>query len=93
MHIFIKRYDFLGAGMPYFLPVVFFSALLLTGLFASHTNAESLPNADESVVQQLRIKAEQGDAKAQNDLGVMYANGDGVAQDDKQAAFWFRKAA
>ena len=28
-----------------------------------------------------------------NNLGVMYANGEGVSRDDKQAAFWFRKAA
>ena len=52
-----------------------------------------MPNVDGSVEQQIRIKAEQGDAKAQNNLGVMYANGEGVARDDKQAAFWFRKAA
>jgi TPR repeat protein len=79
--------------MPGFLSVVVLSALLFTGLFASHTNAEPMPNADESVAQQIRIKAEQGDAEAQNNLGMMYANGKGVAQDDKQAAVWFRKAA
>jgi uncharacterized protein len=73
--------------MPGFLSVVVLSVLLLTGLFASHTNA------DGSVEQQIRIKAEQGDAEAQNNLGMMYANGKGVVQDDKQAAFWFRKAA
>ena len=80
-------------GMRGFLSVVVLSALLFTGLFASHTNAKPMPNADGSVEQQIRIKAEQGDAEAQNNLGVMYANGNGVAQDDKQAAFWFRKAA
>jgi identified by metaGeneAnnotator len=37
--------------------------------------------------------AEQGSAKAQNDLGVMYANGQGVRQDPVQAVQWFRKAA
>src|SRR5674476_487113 len=76
-----------------FLSVVVLSALLFTGLFASHTNAEPMPNADGSAEQQIRIKAEQGDVEAQNNLGVMYANSKGVAQDDKQAAFWFRKAA
>src|SRR5664280_345044 len=79
--------------MPGFLSVVVLSALLFTGLFASHKNAEPMPNADGSVEQQIRIKAEQGDAEAQNNLGMMYANGKGVVQDDKQAAFWFRKAA
>lgn len=41
----------------------------------------------------LRAGAEQGDAAAQFKLGVMYRLGQGVAQDDKQAAAWFRKAA
>jgi uncharacterized protein len=52
-----------------------------------------MPNADGSVEQRIRIKAEQGDAESQNNLGARYANGEGMVQDDKQAAFWFRKAA
>ena len=37
--------------------------------------------------------AEQGDADAQFNLGVMYANGRGVSRDDKAAAEWSRRAA
>lgn len=37
--------------------------------------------------------AKSGDAEAQNNLGLLYANGEGVAQDIKQAAEWYRKAA
>ncbi len=37
--------------------------------------------------------AEQGLTIAQNNLGVMYANGTGVAQDNKQAVSWYQKAA
>ena len=37
--------------------------------------------------------AEQGDAKAQGNLGVMYASGRGVKQDDFEAVNWYRKAA
>ena len=37
--------------------------------------------------------AVRGDSLAQYNLGVMYANGDGVPEDDKEAAKWFRKAA
>ena len=37
--------------------------------------------------------AEQGDADAQNYLGVMYKNGQGVKKDYVKAAEWFRKAA
>jgi hypothetical protein len=60
-------------GMRCLLPIVVLSAILFTGLFASHTNSESLPNVDGSVVQQIRIKAEQGLAMAQFNLGVMYS--------------------
>jgi hypothetical protein len=37
--------------------------------------------------------ANKDDAKAQNNLGLMYAQGLGVPQDNKQAVSWFRKAA
>ena len=37
--------------------------------------------------------AEQGDADAQNNLGVMYSNGKGVLQDYKTAVKWYRLAA
>ena len=40
-----------------------------------------------------RKAAEQGDANAQHNLGVMYRNGKGVAQDDGEAVKWYRKAA
>jgi TPR repeat protein len=36
---------------------------------------------------------EQGDARAQSNLGVMYAKGRGVRQDHAAAAHWYRKAA
>lgn len=36
---------------------------------------------------------EQGDADAQNNLGAMYAEGQGVRQDDTEAVRWFRQAA
>jgi len=40
-----------------------------------------------------RVSAERGDNDAQNKLGNLYARGINVAQDDTQAAFWWRKAA
>ncbi len=40
-----------------------------------------------------RVHAEQGNAEAQLNLGVMYANSLGVPEDDAEAARWFRKAA
>ena len=40
-----------------------------------------------------RKAAEQGDAQAQNYLGVMYDKGEGIEQDYQEAAKWYRKAA
>jgi uncharacterized protein len=45
------------------------------------------------VLRLLRPLAEQGVAPAQHDLGVMYANGQGVPQDYATAVSWYRKAA
>ena len=45
---------------------------------------------EKDVIQKV---AEQGYASAQNELGVMYANGEQVTQDYEEAAKWYRKAA
>lgn len=37
--------------------------------------------------------AQKGDARAQNNLGFMYANGISVPRDDRKAYAWYRKAA
>src|SRR5947209_13490604 len=42
-------------------------------------------------VRWYRLSAEQGNAEAQNDLGVMYL--DGMREDAAKAAKWYRKAA
>lgn len=42
---------------------------------------------------EFQVSAEQGDARSQYALGVMYENGQGVAEDAKSAAAWYRKAA
>ena len=44
-------------------------------------------------VKWFRQAAEQGDAKAQYNLGWCYARGEGVEPDDFEAAKWYRKAA
>ena len=44
-------------------------------------------------VPSLRTDAEQGDADAQFNLGVMYANGEGVPQDAAEAVRWYRLSA
>ena len=40
-----------------------------------------------------RFAAERGQGLAQFKLGVMYDNGEGVPEDDKQAVKWYRLAA
>ena len=40
----------------------------------------------------LRVMANAGDADAQTELALMYANGEGVPQDYGQAVAWTRKA-
>ena len=40
-----------------------------------------------------RSLAEAGDARAQDNLGVMYSKGDGVPQDYAEAVKWHRRAA
>ena len=44
-------------------------------------------------VNELRARAQQGDAAAQFNLGRLYVTGTGVPQDDAQAARWYRLAA
>ena len=63
--------------------------LSLLVLQAGVVNAE----IDSNFVASQRKLAEQGLAKAQYNLGVMYDKGRGVPQDYKAAVEWFRKAA
>src|SRR5438876_377180 len=49
--------------------------------------------SDAASLSRLRKAAEQGDAKAQFDLAVMYYKGRGLPQDYAEAARWYRKAA
>ncbi len=46
-----------------------------------------------TAVHEFRLLAEQGDAIAQFNLGVMYAEGNGVPQDYVQSHKWFNLAA
>ena len=52
-----------------------------------------LSKEDVEAVKRYRKAAAQGNAWAQNNLGLMYAYGRGVAKDDREAVSWYRKAA
>jgi TPR repeat protein len=44
-------------------------------------------------LREWRPLAEQGDARAQFDLGLLYENGDGVPRDYAKARQWYEKSA
>lgn len=46
-----------------------------------------------AALREWRPLAEEGDARAQYYLGIMHANGEGVPENDRQAAYWFQKSA
>ena len=61
-------------------------------------NARTLSETPETAttnttLESLRQRAERGNASAQVNLGIAYANGEGVPQDHVQAVAWWRKAA
>jgi len=69
--------------------------LLVTPIWAQNHNIdfEVTPPADfASASHVLRKMAEQGQAAAQYNLGIMYEYGRGVRQNDVEAATWYRKA-
>jgi TPR repeat protein len=47
----------------------------------------------EEVARLFRLAAERGHADAQRALGMLYANGEGVARSDPEAAQWLHKSA
>ena len=48
---------------------------------------------DPDTITEIRLQAEQGDASAQYNLGVSYANGEGVLKDEAEAVRWYRLSA
>jgi TPR repeat protein len=57
------------------------------------TNDITVPEVSQSDFSATKKLAEQGDARAQANLGRMYANGEGVAENDQEAVKWYRLAA
>lgn len=58
---------------------------LIVALFATLSFGQTFDKIKKS--------AEQGDAEAQFNLGVMYDNGAGTLTDKKQAFYWYKKSA
>ncbi|MBA5866221.1 MAG: hypothetical protein GDA67_05920 [Nitrospira sp. CR1.3] len=57
------------------------------------SSSQNRHNEDQAAVVELRKSAEEGNADAQNKLGMLYSEGRGVPQDYVQAKQWFEKAA
>jgi TPR repeat protein len=76
-------------------------ALIVTALYGTPALAD--PHADANANDEkgdyaaelaiLQPNADQGQAWAQNNLGILYSAGHGVAQDYAKAVDWYRKAA
>ena len=52
-----------------------------------------LHGAPRKAAQELRYLAEQGEPRAQYDLGLLYDTGEGVPQDSREAMKWYQLAA
>ena len=73
------------------MPTRMILALTLSLLvFSACAQDEPSPDADLAA---LTMKADQGNAEAQHNLGLKYHTGEGVPQDDEEAVRWYRLAA
>ena len=59
----------------------------------SHGPPPATPEDDAQAVRWYRLAAEQGNAGAQTNLGLLYDNGDGVPEDDVFAYMWYNLSA
>ena len=57
-----------------------------------YENGRGVPQDYKQAVHWFTKSAEQGDAEAQSNLGVMYGKGKGVLQNYKKAYMWFNLA-
>ena len=71
---------------------VAFAGIVIAGPFEDAVTAYGRGDY-ATALQLLRPLANQGDASAQYNLGVLYQQGQGVPQDYAEAVKWYRKAA
>ncbi len=69
------------------------AVLLLLSLAVTFQVIAQVEDLDAQAVQWYRKAAEQGFARAQFNLGVMYRKGQGVTKNDVRAYVWFSAAA
>ncbi len=69
------------------------SGIILGLVIGSIVSLEGVAQESDDTAAVLRAAAEQGDASAQYNLGLMYLEGQGVKQDNVEAYAWIRTAA
>ena len=68
--------------------------VLTVGLLcAGNAAGQDEKKAESNVFEATLAAAKDGDTDAMYTLGLMYANGEDVIEDDKEAVKWYRKAA
>jgi TPR repeat protein len=67
--------------------------LLLASIVAVVQLAGQQTKADQKPIEEVKAKAEAGDAESEVELGLRYDEGKGVAKNPVEAVKWFRKAA
>jgi TPR repeat protein len=72
--------------------VLSFAAPVVAGPY-DDANAAAMRGDYATALRIVRPLADQGNAEAQNHLGIMYERGHGVPQDYAEALNWYRKAA
>ncbi len=70
--------------------LLFLSLALVIGGFSSCSQTAD-SEQKQSRYEEILTHAEQGDAKAQNNLGTMYLDGHGIPQDGQEVVKWYRK--
>src|SRR5436190_9384167 len=73
------------------------SRLIFTLLLASSVAVVQLAaqqtKADQKPIEEVKAKAEAGDAESEVELGRRYDKGEGLVKDRAEAVKWYRKAA
>jgi hypothetical protein len=64
-----------------------------TPSLATTNNSTEIGNGATRTFNEIKVRAERGDAKAQFDLGCAYFKGDSVAKDEMEAVKWWLKSA
>jgi len=82
-----------NVGFRLILYLLLFAAAIYGGKYWDTLKDKSRPKRQQSDFLDTLQSAEQGEAEAQYNVGLMYDYGQGVAENDAECMKWFRKAA